>query len=51
MGGVLRTLRTLHEQELELNQVPDTMGLSQTHSGGILGQHSNVLQVFRLHKG
>lgn len=50
-GGVLRTLRTLHEQELKLHQVPDITGLSQTRGGGILGQHSNVLRVLRLCKG
>lgn len=38
MDGVLRILRTLQEQELELNQVPDIMGLSQTHGCGIMGQ-------------
>lgn len=31
--------------------MPDIMGLSQIHGGGILVQHSNVLQVFRLCKG
>lgn len=32
-----------HMKDLELNQVTDITGLSQTHSGGILGQHSNML--------
>lgn len=32
-----------HMMDLELNQVTDTMGLSQACGGGILGQHSNML--------